>query len=73
MLAFVSHSKNPAKHSPSQVLKLTPDALGGYVVKEIYLDDDQQLSGSNVAVRYNNDIFVGVVFESKILRLRSPD
>jgi arylesterase / paraoxonase len=68
MLAFVSHAKDPAKHSPSQILKLTPDNRGDYQVSEIYMNDGSDLSGSSVALHYKNEVFVGVVFESKLLR-----
>ena len=68
MLAFVGHAKDPHNPSPSQVLKLTPDGNGSYSVREIYLDDGNQLSGSSVAVHYKNELFVGAVFESKLLR-----
>jgi arylesterase / paraoxonase len=70
MLKFIGHAKDSAKKSPSQVFKLTPTGSGtGYMVEEIYLNDGGQLSASSVAVRYKNDLFVGVVFESKVLRV----
>ena len=70
LLAFVDHAKDPQKPSPSQVFKLTPNpATGSYSVTEIYLDDGKQLSGCSVALRYKNDIFIGAVFESKVLRM----
>ncbi len=68
MLAFVRHAKDPHNLSPSQVLKLTPDGNGSYSVREIYLDDGAQLSGSSIALSYKNELFIGVVFESKLLR-----
>lgn len=67
MLKFVGHAKDSSKKSPSQVFKLTPTA-NGYTIKEIYLNEGEQVSGSSVAVRYKNDLLVGVVFESKLLR-----
>lgn len=68
MLAFAGHAKDPQKKSPSQVLKLTP-SVDGYSITEVYLDDGNQLSGSSVAVPYKGDLFIGVVFEHKVLRL----
>ena len=72
LLAFVSHSKDPAKVSPSQVLKLVPDNSGGYTVEEMFVDEGINLSGSSIAVHYKNNLFVGAVFESKILRIALP-
>ena len=67
LLAFVSHSKDASKFSPSQVLKLKLEA-DDFKVEEIYLNDGEQISASSVAVKYKNEIFIGVVFESKLLR-----
>lgn len=68
LFAFVAHAKDSSKHSPSQVLKLTPEPGGNYTVREVYLDEGSQLSGSSIAVRYGNELFIGVVFESKVIR-----
>jgi arylesterase / paraoxonase len=69
MLKFIGHAKDSVNKSPSQVFKLTPQAAkSAYEVEEIYLDNGEQLSGSSVAVRYKNDLFIGVVFENKLLR-----
>jgi arylesterase/paraoxonase len=69
MLKFIGHAKDSINKSPSQVFKLTP-ATGGtnYTVEEAYLNEGEQLSGSSVAVDYKSDLFVGVVFDNKVLR-----
>lgn len=69
LLAFVAHAKDAQQLSPSQVLKLIPDPTGSFSIQEIYLDDGKQLSGSSVAVNYENELFIGVVFESKLVRV----
>ncbi len=66
LLKFVGHSKDPEKLSPSQVLKISPSE--NYKVEEIYLNDGAEISGSSVGVQYNGDLYIGVVFESKLLR-----
>lgn len=68
LLAFVGHAKDPSKHSPSQVFKLVPSADGQFTVDEIYMNDGAELSGSSVALHYKNELFIGVVFESKLVR-----
>ena len=68
MLKFVAHAKDSTKKSPSQVFKLIPEK-NSYKVEEVYLNDGEELSGSSVAVRYKNDLFIGVVFERKLLRI----
>lgn len=67
LLDFVGHSKSSDNKSPSQVLRLIQDG-DGYKVKEVYLNDGHELSGSSVAVPYKDELFIGVVFENKVLR-----
>lgn len=70
MLAFLGHAKDPQKRSPSQVLMISPDENGQYTtVEEPYLSDGNPLSGSSVAVHYQNLVLVGSVFEDGILVL----
>lgn len=69
LLAFVGHSKDSAKLSPSQVLKLIPGADDSYEVTEQMMDDGSTLSGSSIALRYRDQVFVGGVFQPKILRI----
>ncbi len=68
LLAFVGHAKNTGRYAPSQVLMLTHNGASKFDVKEIYLNDGKQISASSVAVRYKDDVYVGVVFESKLLK-----
>jgi len=72
LFAFVGHATDKSKMSPSQVILLKPNGPNDFSVSEIYLDLGDQLSGSSVAVQFENDVFVGVVFESKLLRMRLP-
>jgi arylesterase/paraoxonase len=75
LLAFVAHAKDSTKASPSQVLRITPKEGNTYVVDEIFMDDGQGLSGSSIALRYKDQLFVGGVFQPRILRitLASPN
>jgi len=67
LLKFVAHATNPAKFSPSQVIKITKDDTGNYVVEEIFLNDGTTYSGSSVAAIYNNTLLIGSVFEKSII------
>jgi arylesterase/paraoxonase len=69
LLAFVGHAKDSTKLSPSQVFRLTPGANDTYAVDEVLMDDGTGLSGSSVAVRYKDQLFVGGVFQPRILRI----
>ncbi len=68
LLAFVEHEKNRGAFSPSQVLKLSHKGENDFEVIEYYLDAGEQLSGSSVALHFDNEVFIGVVFDSKLLR-----
>ncbi len=68
LLDFLNHARDSTRYSPSQVLKLTPRPGHNFVVEEIYLNDGSEVSGSSVAVHYHNQLFVGVVFDHKLLR-----
>ncbi len=67
LLTFVQHSKNPSKISPSQILHVIPLDSGKFDIKEVYLNNGEQISGSSVAAVYNNRMIIGSVFEDKIL------
>jgi len=69
LLAFVSHSKDSASLSPSQVLKIIPGISGDYGVEEVLMDKGNMLSGASIALRYKDQLFVGGVFQPKILRI----
>lgn len=71
LLAFTAHAKDQTKTSPSGVLKIELDHTGKIIAeKTIYINDGSTLSGSSVSVPYNNKIFIGSVFENKILSLK---
>ena len=67
LLKFVAHAADPAKFSPSQVIKLSEDENGKYHQEEIFLNDGSSYSGSTVAAVYKNKILIGSVFEKSLL------
>ncbi|HMP99516.1 MAG TPA: SMP-30/gluconolactonase/LRE family protein [Cyclobacteriaceae bacterium] len=67
LLKFAAHAKSQDKHSPSQVLKLIPQASGEYEAAEIFLNDGSEYSGSSVAAIYMDIMLIGSVFENSIL------
>jgi arylesterase/paraoxonase len=76
MLKFLNHAKHPENRSPSQILKVVylPKTDYKFLQEELYLNDGNPLSGSSVGAYFEkkdgtNDLFIGSVFESKILRL----
>jgi arylesterase/paraoxonase len=68
LFSFVEHSKNPAKNSPSELLKVTPHESNTFSIERVFTNDGSQLSGSSVGITYKGEVFIGVVFENKLLR-----
>jgi arylesterase/paraoxonase len=69
MLKFVGHATDSAKKSPSQIFKLTPQANDTYRVEEVFLNAGEMISASSVGIHFKNQLFIGGVFESKLVRL----
>lgn len=72
MLDFVAHSGDAKKLSPSQVIRLTPQANGAYTVEEIYLNDGAELSGSASAAVWHKKLLIGPVFAPYFLNCDLP-
>ncbi|MBL8937414.1 MAG: SMP-30/gluconolactonase/LRE family protein [Archangium sp.] len=67
MLEFLGHAKDPAHHSPSQVLRARY-TNGAFELTDVALDDGSLLSGSSVAVPLpGGRTLVGSVFEPHVL------
>lgn len=67
MLEFLGHAKDPAHHSPSQVLRVTY-TNGALEVTDVAIDDGSTISGSSVAVPLGGGrTLIGSVFEAHVL------
>lgn len=72
MLDFLGHAGDPAKRSPSQVLRVTYDGAR-FTLAERGLDDGVRLSGSSVALPLAEErLVVGSVFERHLLVCATP-
>ncbi len=61
MLAVAGHMADPAKLSPSQVVRVTLWQRGEYEVTEVYLNDGSELSGSSVAAVRGRRLLIGQI------------
>lgn len=73
MLKFVGHATDSTKQSPSQIFKLTPEANDGYQVREVFLNEGDVISASSIGIHYKNQLLIGGVFESKVVRILLSD
>jgi len=69
LLQFTGHAADSTKISPSEVLRIHRRDDGIYTQKVFYLNNGQEISGSSVAYKFGNNIFVGDVFQHKLLRI----
>ena len=70
MLKFVAHASDPAKFSPTQIIRINSK---DYSVEELFLNDGKAYSGGTVAAPYGNKFLVGSVFEPSMLMLKLKD
>ena len=73
VLEFSEHSQNLSHLSPSQVLtvqlgepSLSGEAFPDYKVREVYVNDGQELSGCTTALVYKNRLLMGAVFSNML-------
>jgi arylesterase/paraoxonase len=70
LLRFTAHAKDPNELSPSQVLRISREPEGGYVVSEVYLNEGDQLSASSVAAVRGKRLLIGGIFDARFLDCR---
>ncbi len=67
LLAFLGHSKDHSKPSPSEIIKIDYKSKGNFTLESIYLNDGKPVSGSSVGAVFGDKLLIGTVFENKIL------
>ncbi|CAH0995831.1 hypothetical protein EMA8858_01959 [Emticicia aquatica] len=67
LLAFLAHSKDHSKPSPSEIIKIAYKAKSDFTLKSIYLNDGKPVSGSSVGAVFGDKLLIGTVFENKVL------
>jgi arylesterase / paraoxonase len=69
LLTFTAHAKDSTKISPSEVLRIHKQANGIYKQTVYYLNDGSEISASSVAYKFGDNIYIGDVFQRKLLRI----
>lgn len=67
LFVFVAHAKDPNSISPSQVFRLEANGTYDFDVEEIYLNEGEGISASSTALYVNGHVYIGCVFENKVL------
>lgn len=65
--AFIGHARDPAKESPSQIVRISRDERGATRLQQAFADPGQLLPGASVAAYRNGRLLIGAVFASRIL------
>jgi len=70
LLRFKAYAKGDKKTSPSEIIKITYKSNRNYLVKPIYIDDGNTMSGSSCAASFGDIILVGNVMDDEFLILK---
>jgi arylesterase/paraoxonase len=66
LLAFLAHSKDHSKLSPSEIIKISFENEKP-LVESVYLNGGNPLSGASVGAVWRNKMLIGSVFGNKVL------
>jgi arylesterase/paraoxonase len=70
MFALVSYTSDPTKPSPTEVLKIaTADGVPKSAAP-VYVDDGREIGAGSVGVVAGGELYIGSIFDAKILRCR---
>lgn len=67
LLDFAEHAGDPAALSATEVIRIRR-TQGGAVAERVLMDDGELLSGGSVAAPWRDEVIVGAVFQSRLLR-----
>lgn len=67
LVTYDMSRRNPDKFSPSQVLMIKPLGNDMFEVKEVFLSDGKDMSGSTCAASYKGRLFIGSAWDDKFL------
>lgn len=69
LLTFVAHSKDAGLWSPSEVLHIR-EPTGAWRAETVLMDPGERLSASSVAIPVGQELYVGSVFDPRVLACR---
>ena len=73
LLRFASYAKGDYEISPSEIIKIKYESRNQYLVESLWVDNGEKMSGSTVAVPYNNWLLVGNVMDDHFLIIENDD
>ena len=70
LLRFGSYAKGKEDTSPSEIIKITYHKKNDYDIEQVYTNDGTEMSGSTIAVPFEDLIITGNVMDDKFLILK---
>ncbi|MEE4300262.1 MAG: SMP-30/gluconolactonase/LRE family protein [Pseudomonadales bacterium] len=67
LLEFADHAGDPSARSATEVIRMRRTE-GGAVAERVLMDDGSLLSGGSVAAPWRDEVVIGAVFQSRLLR-----
>lgn len=67
-----THSQNHSTKAPAQILKIENPLSATPKINEVFLDDGQKLSSASIAVPVGSRLFIGSIFEDRMLDCTRP-
>ena len=72
MFDLVAYSGDPSKPSPTEIFKATIKDGVPQPAEPVYVDLGQTLGAGSVGVTFGHDLYIGSIFDPKVLRCRLP-
>ena len=73
LLRFAAYAKGDYEISPSEIIKIKYESKNQFMVESLWVDNGEKMSGSTVAVPYNNWLLVGNVMDDYFLIIENDD
>lgn len=70
LFALVSYMRDPAKPSPTEVLKIAVDHGVPQSATPVYVNPGKEIGAGSVGVAAEGNLYIGSIFDAKILRCR---
>ncbi len=69
---FLRHGTDQTVMAPAQIFRVTPIRHAKTRVEEVYLNAGDQISAASVALKFNRQLVLGPVFDSRLLVCDAP-
>jgi len=66
LLMFASYAKGKSEIAPSEIITIDYRGIGDYELKSIFVNEGEVVSGSSVAIPFENQVFIGNVMDDHV-------